>query len=132
MFFSAPQNFGLLNPAELAYLGDAVFELLVRERLIADGVRRGSVLHRRAAQVCSSHGQARAARVLMPMLTETELSIFKKGRNAALSIAKKRSPTVHCTATGLEALFGDLYLRGEHSRLLELFEICFSLQKDPE
>ena len=123
LYFKAPE--GALSAAGLAYIGDAIFELLVRERLLSEGGRNGNRLNKRAAGMCSAAGQARAASVLLPMLSEEEADAYRRGRNAALSIAKKRHPDIHCAATGLEALFGQCYLSGNRSRLLELFEVCY-------
>ncbi|MBQ3077015.1 MAG: cysteine--tRNA ligase [Clostridia bacterium] len=120
------------NPATLAYVGDAVFELLVRERLLQGHPESTGPLHKRAAKLCSAVGQAAAAEAMLPLLTEGELRQFKRGRNAALAVAKRKNPTVHCAASGLETLFGLLYLEGRKARLLELFEVAWQLLGEEE
>ncbi|NLT58921.1 MAG: Mini-ribonuclease 3 [Clostridiales bacterium] len=123
---------GDLSPLTLAYLGDAVFELLVRERLLQDGVLQRSRLHRRAARLCSAEGQARAAAALLPLLTDEEATLYRRGRNAPLQAAKKRQPALHCAATGLETLFGHLYLQRQTDRLLALFACCYGVLQEEE
>lgn len=121
-----------VNAATLAYLGDAVFELLVRERLLSEGVLRSNRLHRRALRLSSATGQAAAAKALLPLLSEREAAVFRRGRNAALSISKKKNPAIHTAASGLEVLFGWLYLEGQEQRLLELFDICYTAVAERE
>ena len=127
MFFNLqrPEN-EPFSSATLAYLGDAVFELLVRERLLADGILHSNRLHRRALRLSSATGQAVAAHVLLPLLDEEEAAAFRRGRNASLSVSKKKNPAIHTAASGLEVLFGQLYLQGRQERLLELFELCYA------
>ena len=125
MYFDAlPVPVGQINPAALAYLGDAVFELMTREHLLHENQSQSGKLHRRAQKLCSAAGQARAAKDVVPMLDEQELHQFKRGRNAALSAAKKDNPIVHCAASGLETLFGALYLEKKEERLHALFAVC--------
>ena len=103
----------------LAHLGDAVYELLVRTWLCAGGKATGKGLHRAAvALVCAP----RQAENLLPLLTEEEASVFRRGRNANVhSIPHHADRADYQKATGLEALFGWLYLRDDHARINELF-----------
>lgn len=113
-----------LNPISLAFLGDAVYEILVREHLALQGDRPPEQLHRLAVGFVSAHAQYTAVQKILPYLTEEENAAFKRGRNAKVShIPKGASPTEYHAATGFEALFGHLYLTGQADRMRELFKI---------
>ena len=113
-----------LNPISLAFLGDAVYEVLVREHLALFGDRPPEQLHRLAVGYVSASAQAKAIEKLMPVLTEAELSAYKRGRNAKVShIPKGASPAQYHSATGFEALFGYLYLTNQNERMAELFQL---------
>ena len=113
----------LLNGASLAYIGDAVYELLVRNYMLSHGSHMADKLHKNTVQMVNAKAQSDMVRALMTELTETETGIFKRGRNAStMTAAKHQSVTDYRRATGLEALFGYLYLNGEHERLHELFD----------
>ena len=106
----------------LAHLGDAVFELLVRTYLCAHGKATGKGLHRATVELVRAPAQAAAAEKILPMLTEAEQAVFRRGRNATVqSIPKNASRAQYQQATALEALLGWLYLRGEKGRIEELF-----------
>ena len=106
----------------LAHLGDAVYELLVRTYLCAHGKATGKGLHRATVELVRAPAQAAAAEKLLAQLTEEELSVFRRGRNANVhSIPQHASRAEYQQATALEALFGWLYLRGEKARIEELF-----------
>ena len=106
----------------LAHLGDAVFELLVRTYLCAHGKATGKGLHRATVELVRAPAQAAAAEKILPMLTEAEQAMFRRGRNANVqSIPKNASRAQYQQATALEALLGWLYLRGEKGRIEELF-----------
>ena len=106
----------------LAHLGDAVYELLVRAYLCAQGKATGKGLHRAAVELVKAPAQARLADQLLPLLTAEELTVFKRGRNAnPHAHPKGATRQEYQIATGLEALFGWLYLQGETDRLNELF-----------
>ncbi len=108
----------------LAHLGDAVFELMVRSWLCLHGGATAKGLHRSAIRYVAAPAQARAAQRLLPILSEAESDVFRRGRNAnPHTIPPHASRGEYQTATGLEALFGWLYLRGETGRLNELFAI---------
>ena len=114
-----------LSPLTLAFIGDGVFELFVRERLVCSANCPVQQLHNQSvAQVCC-RAQAKAAANLMESLTEEETSVFKRGRNAKSTAPKNASVADYHAATGLESLFGYLYLQGKIDRLRELFQkIC--------
>ena len=106
----------------LAHLGDAVYELLVRTYLCAHGKATGKGLHRATVELVRAPAQAAAAEKILPMLTEAEQAVFRRGRNANVrSIPKNASRAQYQQATALEALLGWLYLRGEKGRIEELF-----------
>ena len=106
----------------LAHMGDAVFELLVRGWLCQHGKATGKGLHQATIQLVRAEHQAACAEKILPMLTEEELAVFRRGRNShTAAIPKGASVAQYHTATALEALFGWLYLRGETDRLNELF-----------
>lgn len=113
-----------LSPLTLAFVGDAVFDLFVRERLVCLANRPVNRLHSLAVSLVKASSQARAAKKLSEILSEKELSVLKRGRNAHTNHkAKNASESDYHYATGLEALFGFLYLSGESDRLRELFEL---------
>ena len=114
-----------LNPLTLAFLGDAVFELHVREKLTEKGSAPVGSLHRRAVDVVCAKAQCVAAQQIAPLLTEEELSIYKRGRNSHSSVPKNADPAEYRSATGLEALFGYLHVCGNLEREQELFEMIW-------
>lgn len=108
----------------LAYLGDAVYEVMVRSWLCLHGKLTPGVLHHAALAYVAAPRQAAMMEKLLPVLTEEEIQIFKRGRNASPhSHPRGATRREYQIATGLETLFGWLYLQGETGRLNELFEI---------
>lgn len=106
----------------LAHLGDAVYEVLVRAWLCAHGKATGKGLHQATIQLVRAESQARRAEVILPLLTEEELAVFRRGRNAHVnSVPVHASRAQYGEATALEALLGWLYLRGERERINTLF-----------
>ena len=106
----------------LAHMGDAVFEILVRTWLCAHGKATGKGLHQATIALVRAESQAEKAERILPLLTEEELAVFKRGRNAQVkSIPNHASRAQYGEATALEALFGWLYLRGRRERINELF-----------
>ncbi len=106
----------------LAHLGDAVYELMVRSWLCLQGKATNTGLHRAAVGYVSAPAQARRMEKILPMLTEEERAVYRRGRNCHTPAAPKgASVAEYHAATALEALFGWLYLRGETQRLDELF-----------
>ncbi|MFA5007311.1 MAG: ribonuclease III domain-containing protein [Candidatus Izemoplasmatales bacterium] len=116
------------NGATLAYVGDAVYELRVREHLLARGLTKTDDLHRAAIRFTSAQGEAAAAdRLLSDILTEEETDVYKRGRNAPASHTPKNAdPATYHRASGLEALFGFLYLEGRRERLDELLSAAIA------
>lgn len=126
-FLNSDVNVKNLSPLNLAFVGDTVFDLFVRERLVCQANRPVNKLHKEATTMVKASAQAEAMGKIMPILTEEEISVFKRGRNAHTNHkAKNASEGDYHYATGLEALFGYLYLSGEKERLRELFDIIVS------
>ncbi|NLA77553.1 MAG: ribonuclease III [Clostridiales bacterium] len=116
----------LYSPLTLAFLGDAVYSLLVREALVRQANRPAGELHKRSVRFVSAAAQAAAVRGILPILSEEETAILKRGRNAHSShTPKNQSESDYRYATGFEALMGYLYLKGDTDRLEELFGIVF-------
>jgi len=106
----------------LAHLGDSVFEVMVRAWLCLKGPSNVKKLHREAVGYVAAPAQAAMAQKILPLLTEEEADVFRRGRNAAPhTVPKAASREEYQTATALEALFGWLYLQGRTGRLNELF-----------
>ena len=115
---------GISNLA-LAHIGDGVFDLLCRTYLCCAGDKRVKNLHRDTVQMVKAPAQAKYADKLLPHLTEQEQDWFRRGKNAHSHAApNSATPQEYAKATGLETLFGALYLLGRKDRLLELFAIC--------
>ena len=111
-----------LSTLGLAHLGDGVYELMVRSWLILHGKAKAKDLHRATVGYVSAPAQAERAEKIQPLFSEEESSVFRRGRNTAPhSVPKAASRAQYQTATGLEALFGWLYLQGRTERLNELF-----------
>lgn len=108
----------------LAHLGDAVYELLVRTYLCVHGKATGKGLHRATIALVCAQSQARFSDILLPHLTEEESAVFKRGRNANVhTVPHSADRADYQKATGLEALFGYLYLQDQHERINELFNL---------
>ena len=108
----------------LAHVGDAVYELLYRSKLCTDGHTAVAEMHRMTVAFVRAEAQAEAAAKLLPVLTTEEASVYKRGRNAKVnSVPHNADIGQYHAATGLEALFGWLYLLGRTERINELFNI---------
>ncbi len=111
-----------LSCAALAYLGDSVLELLVREHLIAAGLSTAAHLNTVAQGYVTAPAQAAAMARILPRLTEEEAAVFRRGRNNLHgNVPKRATPAQYRTATGMECLFAHLYLAGNMARAKELF-----------
>jgi len=115
------RNPQLYPPLVLAYVGDTVYDLYVRTKLILNGDATPRNLHRQATELVRASAQAAAWRRIAPLLTEQEEGIFRRGRNSHLgNVPKNAQVSDYRAATGLEALVGYLYLSGAQQRLDEL------------
>ena len=107
----------------LAHMGDCVFEILCRAYLCAQGGKKVDQLHRDTIRMVKASSQAKFADKLLPLLTEEELSYYRRGKNSHVhAVPKSATPAEYAKATGLEALFGALYLAGKKDRANELFQ----------
>ena len=107
----------------LAHVGDAVFELLCRSYLCAKGGKNVGNLHRETVALVKAPAQAKFAEKLLPHLTDEELAYYRRGKNAHVhAVPKGATPAEYAKATGVEALFGALYLAGQTERVNELFQ----------
>ena len=113
-----------LSPLNLAFIGDCVYEMLVRESLVCNANRPVNDLHKESVKFVSAKAQTYAYHKIENLLTEEEIAIFKRGRNAKVGHnPKSASQSEYHTATGIEALFGYLYLTNNLNRIKELFKI---------
>ena len=113
-----------ISSVGLAHLGDAVYEIMVRSMLITDGKTTAAHLHQDTIKLVCAPFQALAAEKILAFLNETEIAIYRRGRNASLhNVPKNATHAQYAKATGLEALFGSLYLTGQTERLQKLFAI---------
>lgn len=120
------------SPLGLAYIGDAVFELFVRTRVLSAGNSSVGRFHKKARNYVNAAAQAVMYHRIYESLSEKEQAILKRGRNASgYSKAKNASVSDYRHSTGLEALFGYLYLSGEYDRLVWLFERCIENEDKP-
>lgn len=116
-----PNTIPTLN---LAFIGDGVFDLLVREHLVRSSAAHVGELNQAKVELVNCKSQADFMQRLLPHLSEEETGIYKRGRNTKVNSASKHSTlSDYHAATGLEALFGWLYLRGEEARIKELFAL---------
>ena len=113
-----------MNMLALAHVGDAVYELLVRAKLCREKKASVMQLHRLTVEQVRAEAQAEAVQKLLPCLSEEELAVYKRGRNTKVNSAPHHAEIAqYHAATGLEALFGWLYLQGKTERIGELFTI---------
>ena len=112
------------SPLVLAYIGDAVYELLIRTKVINHGSMQVNKMHKKSASLVKAETQANIIKAIQDDLTEEELAVFRRGRNAQVhSIPSHASRAQYSTATALEALFGWLYLGGQRQRASDLFDV---------
>ncbi len=114
------------SASALAYLGDSVLEVLIRERLILKGFEKSGKLNSEALKYVTAVNQAKAYESIEGALTESEAQIFRRGKNSShLNIPKSASAIEYKTATGFEAIFGYLRLTKNEERILELFSLAY-------
>ena len=121
----------MYSPLVLAYIGDCVYELVIRTFLVSKANTQVNKLHKAASDMVKAHAQSDIAGVIGEILSEEEMSIYKRGRNAkSYTSAKNATIGDYRRATGFEALVGYLYLEGKYDRLMEIIE--FGLKKREE
>ena len=112
---------GLYSPLALAYIGDGVYELIIRTILVEQGNTKAAKLHKWASALVKASAQSAMMEVLKPLLTDQEMAVYKRGRNAkSPTMAKNATVADYRRATGFEALIGWLYLSGEYKRMVDL------------
>lgn len=119
------------SPLALAYMGDCIFDLCVREYLLKQANMPVNKLHQKSKALVNATSQSKMYKSLINIVSEEEKSILKRGRNANSNTKAKNATIIdYKNATGLEALFGYLYLKGEQQRINELFKICLDIMNN--
>lgn len=119
------------SPAALAFYGDCAWESLVRRTLLEKGNAPSGKLHSHSVEMVRASFQSEAVDIIENMFTEEEADIFRRGRNATgISVPKSSNSREYHRATGLEALFGYLFLIGEYKRANELFEVVWNEKQE--
>lgn len=127
LFEAEPQvDIREMNPLSLAFMGDGVLELLVRQHLVERSRLLPGKLHAEAVRYVSARSQFLEMKLLEPMLTEEEHAVFRRGKNAnKATVAKHASVEEYRTSTGFECLLGWLYLKGRNERIMELMDVMW-------
>ena len=121
----------LIPTLALAYLGDSVIELLVRDMLVTRGICHPKDLNKASRDFVTLESQSNAVENILPLLSDDEMAMFKRGRNSKPNSVPKHGDRIqYLRATGLEVLFGYLYKCGKNDRLNELFQIAFLTEKE--
>ena len=116
------------STSALAYLGDSVIEICVRQRLVKQGLSSSASLNKRALDYVRASAQAQAMKNILPLLDEEETAVFHRGRNIGhTNTPKSATVAEYRAATGREALFGYLYLAGKGARIAQLFDAAYPL-----
>ncbi|MCI9531411.1 MAG: ribonuclease III [Lachnospiraceae bacterium] len=116
-----PKDSRSYSPLVLAYIGDGIYDLIIRTMVVGKGNAHVNTLHKKTSQLVKAHAQSEMIRVLFAELTEEEQAVYRRGRNAhSPTMAKNATMADYRRATGLEALMGYLYLEGRMDRLMEL------------
>jgi len=115
------QDIRTFSPLTLAYIGDGIYDLVIRSVVVGRGNTQASQLHKKTSSMVKAKAQSDMIEVLLPDLTEEEETVYKRGRNAkSPTMAKNASMSDYRRATGFEALMGYLYLKDEFVRIVEL------------
>lgn len=117
-------NIDSYSPLTLAYIGDCVYDLIIKTLVISEGNRQVKKLHQETSKIVQASAQSEMMRVIQEVLTEEEHAVYRRGRNAkSVSPAKNQSLTDYRRATGFEALMGWLYLQDDWKRMIDLIKI---------
>lgn len=117
-------NIDSYSPLTLAYIGDCVYDLIIKTIVISEGNRQVKKLHQETSKIVQASAQSEMMRVIQEVLTEEEHVVYRRGRNAkSVSPAKNQSLTDYRRATGFEALMGWLYLQDDWKRMIDLIKI---------
>ena len=121
------------SPLVLAYIGDCIFDLIIKTMVVGKGNRQVHKMHEETSHYVQASSQSFMMRAMQECLTTEEHAVYRRGRNArSVSPAKNQSITDYRRATGFEALVGYLYLKGEYKRLIELVNIGLQSMKEEE
>ena len=121
------------SPLTLAYIGDGIYEIIIRTVIVDEANRQVNKIHKAASNLVKAQTQAEMIHLIMDDLTEEEVKIYKRGRNAkAITRAKNASMSDYRVATGFEALMGWLYLTKQSDRMMELIKMAVSRFKNNE
>ena len=124
------QEINAVSNLGLAHIGDCVYELLVRSYIVAHGGITNQRMHRATVEMVCAAAQSRAVEAIMAELTDEENEVYRRGRNSHVnSMPKNADPGQYHAATGLECLFGWLYLSGRHERINELFSVILEREE---
>lgn len=127
------QNINTYSPLTLAYIGDAVYEIIIRSLVVGHGNEQVNKLHRKSSSLVKAQTQSKMVKFLMEELTQEEQQVFKRGRNAkSFTSAKNASAADYHQATGFEAVMGYLYMEGKTKRMFELVKLGLKAVKDGE
>lgn len=119
------------SPLALAYMGDSIFDICVRTYILKQANTTPNKLHNKAKNYVNATSQSKMYKYIIEKVSEEECSVLKRGRNAnSNSFAKNSTIADYKNATGLEALFGYLYLKGDNKRILEIFKMCLECLED--
>lgn len=121
------------SPLTLAYIGDAIYDLMIRTLLVDEGNTQVNKLHKRASALVKAEKQSAMSAVLESEFTEEEYAVWKRGRNAkSFTSAKNASIADYRRATGFEAVMGYLYMKGSYHRMIDLIKMGLQLEKEDE
>lgn len=124
--FDIPEvDIRVYSPLTLAYIGDGIFDLVIRSVVVGKGNTKAGQLHKRTSHIVKAHTQALMAEALESVLTDEEADIYRRGRNAkSPTMAKNATVADYRKATGFEALMGYLYLTDRFGRIVELAKLA--------
>lgn len=132
-FKTTPQDLRSYSPLALAYIGDGIYDLVIRSLVVGKGNASANRLHRQTSRLVKAETQAEMIELLLPDLSEEEAAVYRRGRNAkSPTMAKHATMSEYRRATGFEALMGYLYLKDDFSRILELVKLGLVRLKEPE
>ncbi len=121
------QDIRTYSPLTLAYIGDGIYDLVIRSIVVGQGNTHANLLHKKTSSMVKAKAQSDMMEILLPHLSEEETAVYKRGRNAnSPTMAKNATMSDYRRATGFEALMGYLYLKDDFDRLLELVKLGLS------
>lgn len=132
-FQIAKQDLRTYSPLTLAYIGDGIYDLVIRSIVVGEGNTNTNLLHRKTSSMVKARAQAEMIEALLPELSREEEAVYRRGRNAkSPTIAKNATVSDYRMATGFEALLGYLYLEDNFVRLVELVKLGLASMQEPD